>query len=204
MAVKGTEELLIDTLNHVLIDSFPLNNDLDFFSIQKTKIPSADSSRKYFLARGGSFYSFVSFEKSFKQWLAKELLANPTKQELINASMDTLTVWNSSDRTWEKRDRKQFINNNFEIIKTGLIEIFNPNCEYFIVKEGLNPFIYNGVTYEKYFDNCGNPKDWKYPVMDIVVSHKSGKSTTQNHYEFLRTEKGYRLISVTVRNAEIK
>ncbi len=56
----------------------------------------------------------------------------------------------------------------------------------------------------EYFNNCGEAKEWIYPMMTIVVSHKNKKNFSQNHYEFLRTDKGYKLISVTIENEKIK
>ena len=198
----GGQEVLIDTLNNILVEDFSYGNSLNFFTLQKTKTPHSDTTRKSFLARDSNFYSFVDFEKEFKQWLTNDLFIDLTGESLINASYDTI-IWESPN-SWAKTDKYNFINNNFEILNNGMKEILAPNCDYFISKDGLNPFMYEGDEFEKFFNNCGESKDWIYPTITIVVSHKNKKDFSQNHYEFLRTENGYKLISVTIRNEKIK
>lgn len=193
---EGTE-LLIDTLNNILIDNFPYDdNCLNFFSVEITKEPHSDPMRKSFLARDGNYYSFVEFEKEFKYWLTNDLLSNLTSQNLINASYATIYYWDSYKEGWTKSNRREFINNNFEVLKTDLLEILNSDSDYFILRDELS----ERVEYEKYFNNCGQLKTWIYPVMDIFTSRKSNR----NIYEFLRTDEGYKLIRVTISDKKLK
>ena len=193
----GGQEMLIDTLNNILIDSFPYTTNLNFFSIKKAKTPYLEEIREYFLAKDGNYFSFINFEKEFKQWLTDSLLVNLTIEKLINASFDTITWW--STQGWEKTDRQNFVTNNFKALKKGLLKILNSNFEYFISIDGLNPYMYEGVEFEKYFNNCDESKEWIYPLMEIWVSRKSKKHPKQNQYEFLRTDNGYKLISAPIR-----
>jgi len=193
----GGKEMLIDTLNNVLIDKFPNTTNLNFFSIEKTKTPYLETIREYFSAIDGNYFSFINFEKEFKQWLIDSLLVNLTTEKLIKASFDTITWWSS--KGWERTNKQHFVTDNFEILKKGLLEILNPDCEYFVSSDGLNSYMYEGVEFEKYFNNCEEGKEWIYPLMKIIVSHTSSKNFTQNHYDFLRTDNGYKLISVTIR-----
>lgn len=198
----GGHELLIDTNNNILIDNFKLDNKLNFFSIEKTKTPHSDTIRKSFLAKDGNYYSFVDFEKEFRQWIRKELINDLTKERLVSVSYDTIT-WESTDG-WAKTDKVKLITDNFTILKNGLLEILQPKTDYFISSDGLNPFMFEGAEFEKYFNNCGESKDWIYPTMSIIITHKDKKDLTQNHYEFLRTDKGYKLICLTLRNEKMK
>lgn len=198
----GGQELLIDTLNNILIENFSYDNSLDFFSLDKSKSPHSDSIRKSFLAKDATYYSFVDYEKEFKQWITTNLLANLTTDKLISASLDTIT-WGSPDG-WVKSNRADFIADNFLVLKNGLTELLLSTCDYSISIDGLNPFMYDGAEFEKYFNNCGEAKDYIYPVMDIVVSHITNSDLSQDHYEFLRTDNGYKLLSVTIRNGKLK
>ena len=191
----GGKEMLIDTLNNVLIDNFPYTTNLNFFSIEKTKTPNLEVIRECFSAIDGSYFSFINFEKEFKQWLVDSLFVNLTTEKLINASFDTIT-WSFSIG-WGKTDREDFVTNNFEILKKGLLEA-NLDCEYFISPIGLNPYTYEGIEFEKYFNNCGEGKNWIYPLMEVWVSNKDKKNFKQNNFDFLRTDNGYKLISVTI------
>jgi uncharacterized protein YacL (UPF0231 family) len=196
------QELLIDTNNSILIDNFKLDNKLNFFSLEKTKTRHSDSIRKYFLAKDGSYYSFIDFEKEFRQWIRKELINDLTKERLVSISYDTIT-WESTDG-WAKTGKVKLITDNFTILKNGLLEILQPTTDYFISSDGLNQFMYEGTEFEKYYNNCGESKDWIYPTMSIVISHTNKKDFSQNHYEFLRTDNGYKLISLTIRNDKMK
>ena len=198
----GGQEVLIDTLNNILVENFSYESPMNFFTLQKTKTPHSDTTRKSFLAKDGSYYSFVDFEKEFRQWITKELLNDLNKERLISISYDTIT-WESQDG-WAKTNKKKLITDNFTILKNGLLEILHPKTDYSISSDGLNQFMYEGAEFEKYYNNCGESKDWIYPTMSIVISHKNKKDFTQNHYEFLRTDQGYKLISLTIRNEKLK
>jgi len=183
----GGKEMLIDTLNNVLIDSFPFTIDLNFFSIEKTETPHLDTIREYFLAKDGSYFSFINFEKEFKQWLFDSLLVNLTKEKLINASYNTITWW--SNKGWTKTNSEDFVTSNFETLKKGLLEA-NPDRDFNSIT-GLNPLTYHEVEFDKYFNNCGESKNWIYPLMVVRVRN--------NNYDFLRTDNGYKLILVMIK-----
>jgi len=70
----GGQEVLIDTMNNVLVENFKYDYSLNFFTLEKTKTPHSDTTRKSFIATDGSLYSFVDFEKEFRQWIKEELL----------------------------------------------------------------------------------------------------------------------------------
>jgi hypothetical protein len=199
---KGGNEILLDTLNNILVENFSNDNSLNFFTFQKTMSPHSDTTRKSFLAKDGSYYSFVDFEKEFKQWIRNELIKGITNERLINISHDTI-FWESKDG-WARTNKHKLITDNFEILKNGLMEILKSNTDFFISTDGLNPFMFEGIEFEKYYNNCGEPKDWIYPTMSIIISHGHKKNFTQNHYEFLRTDNGYKLISLTIRNEKMR
>jgi len=198
----GGQEVLIDTMNNILVENFKYDKSLNFFTVEKTKAPHSDTTRKSFLAIDGSYYSFVEFENEFRQWITKELLNNLTFERLVSISYDTIT-WESPNG-WAKTDKQKLISENFTILKNGLLEILQPKTDYFISSDGLNPFMFEGPEFEKYFNNCGESKDWIYPTMSIIISHGDKMDFTQNHYEFLRTNNGYKLICLTIRNEKMK
>jgi hypothetical protein len=198
----GGQEVLIDTNNKVLVEKFSYNEVLNFFSIQKTETTHPDSTRISFLATDGSYYSFSDFQKEFEQWVRKELLTDLSTEKLIAASYDSIT--RETEDGWEKVAGKQLIADNFAILQSGLREILEPKTDYFISTGGLNPFMFDGPEFENYFTNCGESKDWIYPTMSIIISHTSKKDFSQDHYEFLRTDEGYKLICVSIRDQKMK
>lgn len=199
---EGGKECLIDINNNILIENFKLDNNLNFFTLEKTKAPHSDTNRKSFLATDGSYYSFVDFEKEFRKWITKELQNDLTTERLISISYDTIT-W-ETQKGWGKSNKESLITDNFIILKNGLLEILKPKTDYFISFGGLNPYMFEGLEFKKYFNNCGESKDWIYPKMSIIISHGEKKNFTQNNYEFLQTDNGYKLICLTIRNEKMK
>lgn len=199
----GGIEMLIDTLNNILAENFPNDNKLDFYSVERTSKPSEDKSKKSFPSSDGKYVTFIDFEEEFKAWLIDGLLSDFTQEQLLQSAYDTI-VWESKEG-WAKSEKQEFVDNNFQLLRQILLEINEPQTNYSIFLNGLNPFMYEGQEFDKYFNNCREAKEWQYPVLSVVISYDYGtEDISQNHFDFLRTENGYRLISVTIRSAEIK
>ena len=198
----GGQEVLIDTSNKILVEKFSYNEALNFFTLQKTESAHPDSTRISFLATDGSYYSFIDFEKEFEQWLRKELLTDLSTEKLISASYDSITV--ETDDRWVNTASKKLITENYSILKSGLMEILEPKSDYFVSLGGLNPFMFDGTEFEQYFTNCGEAKEWLYPTMSVIISHTGKKDFSQDHYEFLRTDDGYKLICLSIRDKKMK
>ncbi|MGN6354518.1 MAG: WG repeat-containing protein [Parafilimonas sp.] len=199
----GGKEILIDTANNILIDSFKYSGNPNFFSLLISTQPSTDTVRQNFKSINGKFYSFVDFDKEFNVWLKTSLLDDFTKERLMNAAFKEITYW-KEPTGWTSETKNSFIDRNYELIRTKMIQLNSKDCDYTIFDHGLNPFIYTSDEYLNFFNNCSEPKDWIYPIKDIVISYKEDKGILQDHIEFLRTDNGYKLLSLTIRKGEIK
>lgn len=199
----GGKEFLIDINNKILIENFPYNDDLNFYSLEKSKEPSKDSVRENFLGVDGQYYSFVNFDKEFKLWLKKTLLSDLSKNNLLKHSFDKITYWKEPNG-WINESKTKFINQNYKFIKLKLQELNAAKTEYFVSSDGLNKFIFESNEFDIYFNNCREPKDWLYPVKRVVINPKNKADFGQDHFEFLRTENGYKLISVSARKNNLK
>lgn len=192
----GGKEFLIDTNNTILIENFSHSNNINFYSLQKSKEPSKDETRENFLGVNGLYYSFISYDKEFKSWLKKTVLSDLSLDNLLNLSFDKITYWKEPNG-WTNEPKTKFITQNCNLLKLKLQQLNDAKTEYFISSEGLNQFIFESSEYEIYFNNCNESKDWIYPVMDIVISPKNKTDRGQDHFQFLRTKNGYKLISVS-------
>lgn len=200
---SGGKEFLIDINNKVLIENFAYNDNLNFYSLEKSKEPNKDPIRENFKGVDGQYYSFINFEKEFKFWLENNLLKDLSKGNLEKHSFDKITYWKEPDG-WINSSKTKFINQNYTYLKLKLQELKNPKTDYFVSSDGLNQFIFESSEYEIYFNNCNEAKDWLYPTMDIVINPKNKTDRGQDHFEFLRTENGYKLISVSDRKDNLK
>jgi len=109
----------------------------------------------------------------------------------MESSYREIYTWKEPDG-WTSEISRVFIERNFELIKSRLAELNKADEDYFISLDGLNPFIYEEPEFERYLNNCGEAKEWQYPVMSIVINHKTEKDSFQDHFEFLRKEKEYK------------
>lgn len=201
--LEGGKEFLIDTNNKILIKDFKYNEDLNFYSLEKSKNADKNPVRENFLGVDGQYYSFINFEKEFKYWFENTLLKDLSKTNLEKQAFDKITYWKEPDG-WINTPKTKFIDQNYTYLKLKLEELKNPKTDYFISSDGLNPFIFESSEYNIYFNNCNEAKEWQYPTMDIVINPKNKAEKGQDHFEFLRTENGYKLISVSSRIDNLK
>lgn len=198
---KGGRTFLIDTKGKVLVNDFSDDKRLNYYSIKREATSSEDTTRISFKDVHGTYLSFINYEKEFQQWLLHDLLHSLTIGSLKEASNDSIIWRDVLDNGM--MNSQIFIDKNFELLKGLMSESLDPSSKWFVTIDGLNPFTYVNAPYEKYFNNCGEPLEWRYPVLDAIISHGEGMTLTQNHFEFLRTDNGYKLISVTIRDAGI-
>lgn len=200
---EGGERLLLDTSGNILIRSFNAPLSINLYSVQKSETPSEHPDRVGYRSGDGLYYSFIDYEKEFANWL-NHLLAR--------LSIDTLKqhVFGSVSYYTEKEglvfsDGPAFINKNYPVLKAILQKLQQASFNSFITRNGLNPFIHESGRYEKYFDNCNQAKEWKYPEMGIYFNQYSNKKLEyQEGLNFLRTDEGYQLIHVNIKESRLR
>lgn len=199
---QGGRVLLVDSGNRVVIEDFPYTDSLDWFSLRFSKAANPDPLRESFPATDGRYVSFVNFEKEFAHWIKTALLPSDTPDALERWAFDEITYWDRDAEEWKQKPKELFLEKAGDGMLRVMEGIRSGSLEYEIhTTPGLNPFIFQGSRFAPYFDACGNPMDWKYPVFDLVVSYRDdgGRIFGQDIFEFLRTVDGvYRLISVSM------
>ena len=193
----GGQSVLLDTTNRILIEDFNYEGTLDYYSLQITDSPVKDDRRLNFKSVDSTYYSFVHVEKEFQVWLDELLLADLSEEKWLAASYDSIT-WTPSGG-WEAESKYDFIRRNFSLLRDLLLLIKQPDFDYYIISGGLNRFIFDSDEFKCYYNNCGDPIEWKYPVITLILNHRDDNRLTQDHFEFLRTDNGYRLLSVSFR-----
>ena len=201
MAVVDGKELLIDTHNRVLAENFKYAPMLNFFSIRIMEQPSVDAARASYLGVDGRYYTFIDYKKEFTLWLQNDLLKNLSRQTLKDACFDEIHYW-IEPRGWTRANAKEWVEMYYESVKASLAQITKTDAEFFESMDGLNQFIYEDEIYAPYFNHCSQPKEWQYPVIHLVISHKYKEDFYQDHLDFLRTAKGYKLIGAAIRNSK--
>lgn len=199
----GGQTVLIDTNNRVIIENFKDSLQLNFYSHQLHYNIDDEPNREYFSGVDGTIHSFINYEKDFFNWLNNSLLENFTAENLVSASYDRLAFWKDKEG-WVSASANAIIEEYFMLIKDRLSLIQKTEQEYFVSIDGLNPGIFGSEEFKIYFNNCGQPLTGRYPVMNVVITHKDDEDFYQDHFDFLKTDDGYKLISLTIRNSVIE
>lgn len=200
---KNGQELLINSNNEILIENFQQNSELDFFSLRVSTDKSSNPIEESFLGVNNKYYSFINFEKYFEQWLFKSFLKDINQQKMLDNSFDNISLWNKS-RGWFKESKEKFIRNNFETIISELKKLRFTENEYFVMVSGLSRPRYNSAVFDKYFDSCDAPLVSKYPVIQLFMNHVINNKHYQNSFSFLKTESGFKFISMSYRTGKLK
>lgn len=188
----GGITMLIDTTNQVLIENFSSEKYLNFYSLEKSALPSTNPIRKSFLAKDGQYYSFIDFEKEFKHWLINEFLIDLTTEKLQKNILFHNTRKHTPTHLSKTTERK--LQQKYQYFKAELQLLLKPEIKYEILVDGLHSFDYSDKALDKYFDHCGNGKTWLYPTMEVVFTHHEKGVISQNFIRFLKTDNGYQLL----------
>lgn len=192
------EEWLIDKNNRVLVKNFSYDRHLDLFSVLQEDSPSNDSCRVSFLGVNGKYYTFLDMKKDFEQWFKSEILTDLSKEKFLKHCYRDIYSYKTK-KGWMAEERRKYVNDEFISIKERLLNLNRDNMKLFISMDDLNWFIYKKREFRKYFNECGEPMTYKYPVMSVIISHGSKEKHTQDIFTFLRTDEGYKLLAVTLR-----
>ena len=128
-------------------------------------------------------------------------MPNFTEENLIRNSYDRI-AWQDVSYT-AVTEKKEFIGRHFELIKDRILEITKNDCKYQIMQDRyINLDL--ASDFEIYYDNCGALKYQQYPLFDIIISYyKDGNFMYQNHFDFLKTDNGFKLIGLTIRDGRL-
>lgn len=200
---KGGKNYLIDTKGEILVENFDYSKYLNFYSLKIDSEPQNDSIRQEFKGVNGQYYSLIDFEKEFNVELRTFLKTDLTKESLIDICFDSIYYWKDG-QGWTPESNDRFLERNFELVKESLMKLKNVKTDYNIFVGGLHPYIYEGDSFAKYFNNCGEAKESEYPVMNVVINTNTTGEMIQNHFDFLKTDNGYKLISMTIRTGKVE
>lgn len=193
----GGKKVLLTVENRVLIEHSFYSENLNLASLTVLQNQQSDSIRKSFKGNDEKYYSFIDYDLEFQLWFKNIFLKWLTIDSLTKNFFPEIAYWKKSEG-WVNESNHDFVKVNFDLIKSKLKTISDSSSKHTISNSGLNKFIFNTALYEKFYDNCGDAKDWQYPVKIVSVNYKSSNGFNQDRFEFLRTDEGYKLISVSI------
>lgn len=223
----GGETVLINDKNEVLIDSLTEDpSNINWYSL-KINDPNVDTSIWVSIKGGkGKTYSFINYKKEFTKWFYSTFLlalntsnSNNLKELLFSEN----TFW-TNENGWTSLSNNEFLNRFPKSITKERFQETNFK-KLSINDEDLNSMIFEGKLYKVFFTACGSHNNEKYPAFEVMLTYfkkrlKQSKSQTedklkhsevsgfynkyeidyQEHFEFIRTVTGYKLLSVSLKN----
>lgn len=189
---------LIDTSGRIVADH--LNDDLirnlNWYSAKLCKAPSAVKAYTSFKTIDGQYYSILNYEAEFNNWFYDCFLPGAVAGKLV--LYDKVRVESMSSRGKEKSYAKNTFRTKYaDVMKIKLKAIQSRAIETVIFPSRLNPFIQTSKEFRPYYTDCDEPNEARYPVFEVITTIQvKGGNPKQEHYEFLRTEVGYKLFGV--------
>lgn len=196
---------MIDSNGIKVADSLNIiaTENLNWYSFKIADYPADTALYTSFKAENSKYYSFINYEKEFKYWLYQNFLPGLQNQSLSSYCFNEITV----EGLWKQTLRKQFNKADFVkqyslSLQKKMSAINQRKIETTIFSEGLNLFIYNSKKYTAFYTDCGEPNTARYPLFNVITSHYNSqhKLSYQEHFSFLRTAGGYKLIAVAWNN----
>jgi WG containing repeat len=205
---KGGQTHIIDENNNILVENIKYERNLDWFSLKIMEIKDNDLIRETYQGVNGKYYSIVNFDKEFDQWFKLIFLSAKDSKTLKGISFTDFSFWSDTKSDWIKIKGDELIENNNGLILKQIAAFREKKLQYSIHKSNNYPHPFDSKNHAKYFDSCGNSKDWKYPVFSVHVASKDANGFIEldpkNYFEFLKTENGYKMIRLGIRDTEFK
>lgn len=208
---EGGRSYLINSQNKILIEDFEYTADIDWFSLNINQDKSENLLRESFQGIDGKYYSFVNFKKEFKQWVESGFLPLNDATGLSRYIFSEIPFWHGDQKKWTRVDIDSFLKNNAQTILNIINDIKKSKLTYEIHHNPVGMMIlsHDDINrYAKYFDSCFHPNTWKYPMFDVVITHYSNDSKKkfmyQDIFQFIKSDKGYKLVALSIKSAQLK
>ena len=204
----GGRTVLINERNDVLADSLPSHQlyHLNWYSL-RINTPAVDTATaRTFRAANGDRYTFTDYEKEFTHWfygVFVPTVRTGAAEKVTALCYPELVASGKPFRDWQHFERAAFIRKFYQpalLPKLGGLRYGAKNVNVF--SEDLNTLIFNSSRFQSFLTDCNEHFQEKYPVFNVVINQidTSGKSSSehQEHFAFIRTAEGYRLLSVSL------
>ncbi|QJD97209.1 WG repeat-containing protein [Mucilaginibacter robiniae] len=197
---------LINSKGNIIADSLDITRleNLNWYSLQISNQPADTTLQVSLKTKDGHYYSFINYEKEFRQWFYQHYLTYAKSGKTID-NFELICVEGLFKQQLRKfYSRKAFQNTYHNLLLKKLQPIKAKWADVQIGIEQLNPLTYTQKAFSAYYTDCGEANEDKYPSFDVIVPYydQNRQLNYQEHYSFLRTASGYKLIAVFWKNSK--
>ncbi|ALM50289.1 hypothetical protein AMR72_16200 [Flavobacterium psychrophilum] len=195
----GGKGYIINIKNEILAENVTYNPDLDYYSLEITNEPAEESYRTNFKSLNGKYYSFINNKALFEHFLKNDVLNKISQSTLNKVAYSKIIYWDEN-KGWLHQPSAEFIREHYSAIAQCLKQI-KPGSDYMIMANSFAP-VPDDIEkeFDKYRDNCGNINTTKYPLMSVIINHKKDNDLVQDSFDFIKTDDGYKLLSVNIKS----
>jgi|SRR6476661_456379 len=197
---KGGQTVLINKQNQVLLENLDENQvrSLNWHTLQVNATGLNTAFYAAFRGTDGRQYAFIDSKKEFREWFYSHFLPSCSAATLGGFCFDGLAWWGK--KGWKYQPKADFLAGKARLVAQKMAEIRAGKYQAQLFDDNLSPFLFFGRSmFARYVDGCGRHKSSQYPVFSVTVTHPAGpRDSYQEHFDFLRTDDGYQLISVSL------
>ncbi len=204
----GGRTVLLNARHEVLINDLATvptgSGYLNWYSL-KINDPAPDTATTTTLrVAGGDRYTFTDYDKEFRTWFYGVFV--PTARTGSAAQLQALcfadlAVAARPFRGWPHFTPATLLARYGAALRLRLGGLRRGMANTSIFSGDLNKLIFSSRAFEPFLTDCGEHFRERYPVWEVMLTYPAGptKSTAshQEHFEFIRTAAGYRLLSVS-------
>jgi hypothetical protein len=196
---KGISSLINDK-NEIEVDGINVEqlDEINWYSLKKGNQLLDTAIYINLQGRNGKYYSYINYKKEFKQWFNNHYLESLNPLELQKNCFEEIAI---DEKEWKIYAKAAFLKKYGKILNNRLNAIKKHTIEISIFSNHLNPYIYTSKVFSKFYMDCGAGTTQQYPVYEVIVNYykKNKQIDYQEHFSFLRTDKGYKLIELSLK-----
>ncbi|MFD1257962.1 WG repeat-containing protein [Mucilaginibacter terrae] len=192
-------EIVADNINLMVTDH------LNWYSCKIADSPADTTLHTSFKTKNNKYYTFINYQKEFKKWFYQQFITGLQAGKLSSYCFDELIV----EGLWKQTIRKPYNKVAFTkqysaVLQKKMGAVNQRKVEVFTVSEALNPYIYDSKNFKVFYTDCGDANEAKFPSFDVITSHytTSHQLNYQEHFSFLKTANGYKLIGVALKSTK--
>ena len=212
---EGGESIIINDKHEIIADNITVGlNNVDWYS-KKENASSLDTSIYVSIkAKNNITYSFINYDKEFNKWFRNSFIPSLNSEKAIPGILfNEITFW-TYEEGWTSVKKQDFLKAFPNALTSSKFDT-NKLKQMWIGRDFLNEYIYEKDIYKKYFNSCGEHNYDRFPLFNILITYYKKRESPnqysvseffrdydidyQEHFEFLRTEQGYKLLSVSLK-----
>lgn len=225
---SGGEIVLINEKNVILVDS--VKSDLANINWYSCKINDTNIDTSIYISiRGnqGNIYSFIDYEKEFTKWYHEIFLSaiNPLNKGMLkNLLFSEILCW-TKKRGWTNLNSEKYLQELSGSITKQRFQAAEFKTVS-IISQDLNKYQFDKELYRNFYNSCGIHNRDIFPLFDVMLTYykkrinkfkippaghklekweisafdKKYEFDYQEHFEFIRTNDGYKFLSESLKN----